>query len=81
MQDSIKRYFLIFVGIVGMLSTGALVVGSLKDGSVPSPIFAAAVAGDAYLRASDASQFWFALFLYGAAFVGFAWIAWRAYRR
>ncbi|MDE2281103.1 MAG: hypothetical protein KGK06_03085 [Xanthomonadaceae bacterium] len=81
MQDSIKRYFLIFVGIAGMLSSGVLIVASLRRGTVLSPIYAAAVAGVAYQRASQASPFWFVLLLYGAAFVGFAWIAWRAYRR
>lgn len=80
MQDSIKRYFLIFIGIVGMLSSGGFVIACLKDGSAPSPIFGAALVGDAYQRTSQASQFWFALLLAVASFVGFAWITWRTYR-
>lgn len=80
MDDSIRRYVLIFIGIVGMLSSGALIVVCLKDGTVPSPIYAAMIAGHAYQRTSQASQFWFVIVLNGLAFVGFAWMAWRAYR-
>lgn len=80
MHGSIRRYFLIFIGIVGMLSSGGFVITCLKQGAAPSPIVAAAIVGDAYQRTSQPSQFWFVLVLAIATFVGFAWITWRAYR-
>lgn len=80
MHDSIKRCFLIFIGIVGMVLSGTLIVRCLNTGSAPSPILAGAMAGHAYQRATQGSQFWFVLLLFGAAFVAFGWIAWRAHR-
>jgi hypothetical protein len=80
MQDSIRRYFKICIGVLGALLSGAFIVSCLKGGSAPSPIRAAMFAGVTYQKASQSSQFWFVLFLAGVACFGFAWFAWHAYR-
>ena len=35
MQDTIRRYFKIIIGVIGALISGALIVSGLKSGSVP----------------------------------------------
>ena len=80
MQDSIRRYFKICIGVLGALLSGAFIVSCLKGGFAPDPIRVAMIAGVTYQRTAQASQFWFVLFLVGVACAGFAWYAWRAYR-
>jgi hypothetical protein len=80
MQDSIRRYFKICIGVLGALLSGVFIVSCLQGGSAPGPVRAAMVAGVTYQKASQSAQFWFVLFLAGVACVGFAWFAWRAYR-
>jgi hypothetical protein len=80
MQDSIRRYFKICIGVLGSLLSGVFTVSCLIGGSALSPIRVAMVAGVTYQKASQSSQFWFVLFFAGVACVGFAWFAWHAYR-
>lgn len=77
MQDSIKRYFQIAIGIFGVIVSGAFIALCFKSGSAPL----VAVPGYAqYPAASQPSQFWFIVFFAGVACVGFAWLAWHAFR-
>jgi hypothetical protein len=80
MQDSARRYFKIFIGIVGALVSGALVISGLKSGSVPGLGRASLMTGTAYHEASQASQFWFIIVFWSVACAGFIWLAWSAYR-
>lgn len=80
MQDGIRRYFMIFFGVIGALLSGALIVSGLKSGSVPGFSRAGLVTGAMYHDASQASQFWFIIFFWAVACVGFIWLAWSAYR-
>jgi len=77
MQDSIRRYFKICIGVLGTLLSGIFIVSCLKGGSAPSPVHVAMVAGVTYQKASQSSQFWFVLFLAGVACAGFAWFGTR----
>ena len=77
MQETIRRYFKIFIGVIGALLSGALVVSGLKSGSVPGFARADLVTGTMY---RDASQFWFMIFLWSVACAAFIWLAWSAYR-
>jgi hypothetical protein len=77
MQDSIRRYFQIAIGIIGVVISGAFIVSCFKTGAaplVPVPGYAP------YPEASQSSQFWFIVFFAGVACVGFAWLAWHAFR-
>ena len=77
MQDSIKRYFQIAIGILGVIISVAFIVSCFKSGSASL----VAVSGYApYPEASQPSQFWFIIFFAGIACIGFAWLAWHAYR-
>jgi hypothetical protein len=80
MQDTIRRYFTIFIGVVGALVSGYLVVSGLKSGSVPGFGRAQLVTGTMYNDASQASQFWFIIFFWSVVCAGFIWLAWSAYR-
>ncbi|WP_157798593.1 hypothetical protein [Dyella ginsengisoli] len=80
MQDIVRRYFKIFIGVIGALSSGAVIVSGLKSGYVPGFSRAALVTGTTYHGASQASQFWFIIFFWSVACVGFVWLAWSAYR-
>jgi uncharacterized membrane protein len=80
MQDTVRRYFKIFIGVIGALVSGALVVSGLKSGSVPGFGRTDLVAGTMYNHASQASQFWFIIFFWLVACAGFIWLAWSAYR-
>lgn len=80
MQDSIKRYFKICIGLLGALFCIGFIVSCLGGGTAPGLGRASAIAGVAYQRAAQPSQFWLAFSLAGAACMGFAWLAWHAYR-
>ena len=80
MQDIVRRYFKIFIGVIGALLSGALVVSGLKSGAVPGFSRAELVTGTMYHDASQASQFWFIIFCWSVACAGFIWLAWSAYR-
>jgi len=80
MQDTVRRYFKIFIGVIGALVSGALIVSGLKSGSVPGFSRADLVTGTMYNDASQASQFWFIIFFWVVACAGFIWLAWSAYR-
>jgi hypothetical protein len=80
MQDSIMRYFKIFIGVVGAVLSGSLIVSGLKSGSVPGFSRASLVTGTVYHSASQASQFWFIIFFWLVACAGCIWLAWSAYR-
>jgi uncharacterized membrane protein YeaQ/YmgE (transglycosylase-associated protein family) len=62
MQDRAGRCFKIFIGVIGALLSGALIVSGLKSGSVPGFVRAELVTGTMYHDASQASQFWFIIF-------------------
>lgn len=77
MQDSFKRYFQIAIGIVGFIVSVAFITSCIKSGSAPL----VAVPGYApYPETSQPSQFWFIIFFAGVACLGFAWLAWHAFR-
>jgi hypothetical protein len=79
MQDSVKRWFLMLIGVAGSVLSCWLVVRSVKSGvAVLSPVGSLVTGG--YQRASQSSQYWFLIFMYCVAFAGFAWLAWHAYR-
>ena len=80
MQDIVRRYFKIFIGVIGAVASGGLVVLGLKNGSVPGFGNAKLVMGTVYHAASQASQFWFITFCWSVACAGFIWLAWSAYR-
>jgi hypothetical protein len=80
MQDTVRRYFKIIIGVVGALVSGALIVSGLKSGSVPGLSRADLVTGTMYHDASQTSQFWFIIFFWSVACAGFIWLAWSAYR-
>jgi hypothetical protein len=80
MQDRASRYFKIFIGVIGALLSGALIVSGLKNGSVPGFGRAELVTGTMYHDTSQASQFWFIIFFWSVACAGFIWLAWSAYR-
>jgi hypothetical protein len=80
MQDSVRRYFQICIGVLGALFSIGFIVSCLRGGTAPSLGRASAIAGVAYQRAAQPSQFWLILFLVGLACVGFVWLAWHAYR-
>jgi len=80
MQDTVRRYFKIFIGVIGALVSVALVVSGLKNGSVPGFGRTNLVAGTMYNHASQSSQFWFIIFFWLVACAGFIWLAWSAYR-
>jgi hypothetical protein len=80
MQDSVRRYFKIFIGIVGALVSGALIISGLKSGSVSGFGRASLVTGTMYAEASQTSQFWFIIAFWLVACAGFVWLAWSAYR-
>jgi hypothetical protein len=80
MQDSIRRYFKIFLGVIGAIISGALIISGLKNGSVPGFSQTSLVTGTAYHEASQTSQFWFIIFFWLVACAGFIWLAWSAYR-
>jgi hypothetical protein len=80
MQDTVRRYFKIFIGVIGALLSGVLVVSGFKSGTVPGFSRADLVMGTMYHDASQASQFWFMIFFWLVACAGFIWLAWAAYR-
>ncbi len=80
MQDTIRRYFKIFIGVIGALLSGALIVSGLNRGAVPGFTRSDLVTGTMYRDATQASQFWFIIFLWAVACTGFIWLAWSAYR-
>lgn len=80
MQDIVRRYFKIFIGVVGALASGGLVISGLKSGAVPGFGRASLAMGTTYHEASQASQFWFVIVFWLVAFAGFVWLAWSAYR-
>lgn len=80
MQENIKRYFKICIGVIGAISSAALIVSGLKGGYLPGLTRASMVTGTTYHEASQSSQFWFLIFFWSAACVGFIWVAWSAYR-
>jgi hypothetical protein len=80
MQDAVRRYFKIFIGVVGALLSGTLVILGLKSGAVPGFSRAELVSGTMYHDASHASQFWFIIFIWSVVCAGFIWLAWSAYR-
>jgi hypothetical protein len=80
MQDIVRRYFKIFIGVVGALLSGALIVSGIKNGSTPGFSRTDLIAGTMYHGASQASQFWFIIFFWAVACAGFIWLAWSAYR-
>ena len=79
MNDEFKRYFKIAIGIAGALVSGALVLSGLRSGSVPGLSRASAVAGVAFQRATQGSQYWFIIFLWSLACIFFVWLAWSSY--
>lgn len=80
MNDSIKRWFLVVIGVLGAISSGALIIASLKSGATPGPSLASWVTDTQYSLTAHPSQFGFMLFTYIAGFIGFCWLAWRSYR-
>lgn len=77
MQGTIRRYFKIFIGVIGALASGTLVVLGLKSGSIPGSTRADLIAGTV---CRDASQFWFMVVVWSVACAAFIWLAWSAYR-
>jgi|GEM_PF-2424739 len=80
MKGPISRYFQMIVGVIGAISSGALIVMSVKSGRAPGPGMAWWITDSGYSSATDPSQYWFMLFLFAVGLAGFAWLAWRAYR-
>jgi hypothetical protein len=80
MQYAIRRYFKIFIGVIGALVSGALIVSALRSGSVPGFSRANLATGAVYHDASQASQFWFIILFWSVVCAGFIWLAWSAYR-
>lgn len=80
MNDSVKRWLLMVLGVLGAILCGALLVSSLASGTTPGPGFAWWATGTDFPSATHPSQFGFMLFMYAAGAVGFAWLAWHAYR-
>lgn len=80
MQDTARRYFMIFIGVVGTLASGAVIIAGLKSGSVAGFLRTDLVTGAMYNETSQASQFWFIIFFAAVACAGFIWLAWSAYR-
>lgn len=80
MEESIRRYFLIAIGVLGAILSATLIVTSLKTGKVPGPGLAWWVTDQGYSHASNPSQYGFMLFLFVACFAGFVWLAWHAWR-
>ena len=80
MQYAIRRYFKIFIGVIGALVSGALIVSGLRGGSLPGFSRADLIAGVVYHDASQASQFWFIILFWSVVCAGFIWLAWSAYR-
>lgn len=80
MQDTVRRYFKIFIGVVGALVSGGLVISGLRSGPVPGLGRASLATGTAYHEASQTSQFWFVIVFWLVACAGFVWLAWSAYR-
>jgi hypothetical protein len=62
MQETVKRYFKIFIGVIGSLISGALNIASLKNGSAAGLDRASALVGNVYHVAAQPSQFWFIIF-------------------
>ena len=80
MQDTVKRYLKIVIGVTGALLSGAVIALGLKSGRVSGFSRTELVTGTMYRSASQASQFWFILFFWSVACAGFIWLAWSAYR-
>lgn len=80
MQDTLKRYFKIFLGVAGTLLSGAIVTSGLKTGSVLGLGQMALVMGTAYQRAAQTPQYWFIIFFWSAVCASCAWLAWASYR-
>jgi hypothetical protein len=80
MSDAFRRYFKIIIGIAGALVSGVLVLSGLSSGSAPGLSRTSAVAGVAFQRATQGSQYWFIILLWSVACVFFVWLAWLSYR-
>lgn len=80
MNDSVKRWFLIVMGVLGAVLSGSLIVSSLTSGTTPGPSLAWWVTDTNYSSAAHPSQFGFMLFTYIVGLVGFGWLAWHSYR-
>jgi hypothetical protein len=80
MNDSVKRWFLIVMGVLGAILCGVLIVWALTSGTTPGPGLAWWITDTNYSRAAHPSQFGFMLFMYIGGLVGFGWVAWHYYR-
>lgn len=80
LQDCLKRYLVILVGLGGALTSGYLVIDGLVNGCTTGISRAAWITGTVYHQASQGPQFWFSILFWSVFFVLFAWMALSAYR-